>query len=257
MRTRLGLKVLGLSALVMGVMAIGTAGVAQAEVGACWGYLTGGELKCFDNTLEAKPLLAIENNTATLLISNVNLEVLCTTADLVGTGTGGRLAANGTILLGKVQFGGCVSLSKTPTLTKLNSCTPNDPVAGLGKIVTENGSGLIVLHNGEPVVLLTAHTLTLAKIFLGEECSVAEELIVGGDLTLQDAPGTRLNHEGVSKTLTSKQWAELHAPSHLIQEHSTLHGMHVGVNTALIHGTAVVTLEAPHNLLNWAASTTK
>ena len=57
MRTRLGLKVLGLSALVMGVMAIGTTGAAQAEVGACWGYMHASVLKCFGEKLRGKPLV--------------------------------------------------------------------------------------------------------------------------------------------------------------------------------------------------------
>src|ERR1700755_2718104 len=140
MRTRLGLKVLGLCALVMGTMAIGTAGVAQAEVGACWGYLEGANLKCFSATLEAKPVFEVENKTATLLIANVNLEVLCTGAEF---DEGGQLTANGSILLGRIKFTGCISNSRTPTLTKLGGCTPKDPVSGLGTVLTEKGTGLI------------------------------------------------------------------------------------------------------------------
>jgi len=200
MRTRLGLKVLGLSALVMGVMAIGTAGVAQAEKESCWGYMNGAELKCFSAELEAKPVLAIENNSATLIVGTLNIEVLCKTAELVGdeaNPTGGMLTKEGSILLGQVLFGGCISLSKTPTLTQLTKCTPKDPIDGEGKIITEKGTGLIVLHKNpstgvnEPVVELKPDVVNgpLAKIFLGASCAVSEELIVKGKLILQDFGG--------------------------------------------------------------------
>jgi len=130
--------VLGLCALAMGVMAISTAGVAQAETGACWGYMNGAELKCFNASLEAKPLLAVESNTATLLIANTNLEILCKTAALV---EGGQLGPEGSVLLGKVLFGGCIGLSVTPELKQLVNCTPTDPVDGAGTVITEKLKG--------------------------------------------------------------------------------------------------------------------
>lgn len=247
MRTRLGLKVLGLSALVMGVMAIGTAGVAQAEPNSCWGYISGADLKCFSETLEAKPLLAIENNTATLLVGGLNIEILCKTAAFIGGGgTGGKLTKEGSILLGKVLFGGCIALSKTPTLTQLTKCTPNDPVGGLGEIITENGTGLIVLHNGEPVVELKPDVgTTLTKIFLSASCGVAEELIVTGKLILHDCPT-------ISPAKTSKERFETHMQTHLIEEFTGLQLLRVGGVLSTIDGSANVTLEAPHNALLWA-----
>ena len=234
MRTRLGPKVLGLSALVMGVMAISTTGVAQAETGACFGYLNVGVLTCF-GALEPKPVITFENNTSTLLINNVNLEVLCTSARFV---EGGTLGGTG-VLLGRLQFEGCISLSRTPTLTKINTCTPNDPVAGLGKIRTEKGQGLIVLHPaGTPLLKLSPDVgLTLAKIFLGEECSISEELLITGHLDIQETGG--------------KTKFEEHKTVHLIDE-STLKLVTIGVNQAIIDGTAEVRLEAPHNGLLWA-----
>ena len=228
---------LGLSALVMGVMAIGTTGAAQAQVGACWGYTA--LPNCFSNALEAKPLLAIENNTGTLLIANVNLEVLCTGAEF---DEGGQLTVNGSILLGRIKFTGCISLERAAPLGSLKllpACKPNDPVSGSGAILTEKGTGLIVLHNGKALVKLSPDdaNLILAKIFLGEECSVSEELIVKGHLDLEDAGGQASFEE--------------HKLTHLIKE-STLQLMNVGVNTATIDGTANVTLAAPHQALSWA-----
>ena len=237
MRTRLGLKVLGLSALLMSAMAIGTTGAAQAETGACWGYESVGGLKCFGGGLDAGATLTLENNTGTILIANMNLEILCTQIAFV---EGGKLSANGSITLGRVQFSGCISLSKTPTLSKLNSCTPNDPVGGLGTLRTEKGVGLVVLHNSEPVLEIKPDSgTTMAKIFFGEECSIAEELVVTGKLILQDTGG--------------KKAVETHALSHLLQEFTGLQLMKVGANLATFDGTANATLSAPHSELKWAA----
>jgi hypothetical protein len=251
MRTRLGLKVLGLSALVMGVMAIGTAGVAQAEVGACWGYLLidtveGKEvttLPCFSTTLEAKPLVAIENATgthpsaATLLVESLNLEITCTEAKFI---EGGTLSVNGSILLGRVEFGGCFTRKSTAKgLELIVPCDPHDPVTGLGRIRTEKGTGLIVLHNGEPVVELKPDTVggPLAKIALFEGCPIAEEVIVTGKLILSDIGG--------------KAGFEEHKLIHLIREFPSLKLMKVGANTVSIDGTAEVRLDEPHNALKW------
>jgi len=220
----------------MGVMAIGTTGAAQAETGACFGYISGASLPCFSTTLEALPVVAVENKSATLLVGGLNIEVLCGTAAFI---EGGTLSANGSILLGRVEFGECISLSKTPTLTQLTKCTPKDPVAGLGKIRTEKGTGLIVLHNGEPVVKLSPDVAPiLAKIFLGESCAVSEELIVTGNLVLQDQLG--------------KAAFEKHAVTHLIREFPGLQLLRVGGVLSTIDGTANITLGGTHTGFEWA-----
>jgi hypothetical protein len=240
MRTRSGLKLLGLSALVMGVTAIGSADVAQAETGACWGYST---LSCFSTTLEAKSVITIENisgthpSVATLLVENLNMEITCTTAEFID---GGTLSANGSILLGVVEFGGCFTRkSTTAGLGLLATCDPSSQVAGLGKIRSEKLTGLIVLHNGEPVVKFSPDTgTTLARIFLFEECPIAEEVVVAGSLVLSDIGG--------------KSGFEEHKLTHLVREFRSLKLMKVGVNTVSIDGTANVTLASPHNALKWA-----
>jgi len=237
-RSKLGLKALGLCALVMGVMAIGTSGVAQAEVGACWGYINPAnqELKCFGAGLEPGVKFEFENKTGTLLIENLNFEVLCTGGELI---EGGKLTSNGSITLGRVKFVGCIGLSRTPTLTKLAACTPKDPVGGTGTIITEKATGLIKLHEGEPTVVLTPDTPeTLAKIHMSEECSVGEELIVKGQLVIHDCE--------------NKVGFETHKLVHLSEEFTKLQLMKVGVNKATIDGSANFSLTSPHNELKWA-----
>src|ERR1700751_3263926 len=108
MRARLRFRTFGLSILALGVLAMGAAGSARAENGACWGYInaTTKVLECFSGTLEAKPVFAVENVTGTFLISGQNLEILCTGLEF---DEGGQLAANGSVLLGRVKFTGCAA----------------------------------------------------------------------------------------------------------------------------------------------------
>jgi len=219
----------------MGVMAIGTAGTAQATVGACWGYInpTTKALECFSKTLEAKTAIGIETS-ATLLIVETNIEVLCTAAAF---SEGGELSENGSILLGRVKFSGCKSNTSNAKLEKLGACTPNDPVGGLGTVVTEKGKGLIVLHNGTPVVQLEPDEGTiLAKIFLGPECGVGGELIVEGKLILNpDCKGEFATHKEV----------------HLIEEFTALQLMTVKKKKAFIDGSANVSLSGTHAGFLW------
>lgn len=232
MRTRPGLKAAGLCVLVTAVLAIGTPGIAQAETGACWGYLEGASLKCFSASLEAKPEVALENATIILLIANFPAEFLCTKVLIIGT-----LGPDGRILPFIVIGHGCIALTHVG-LMPIPTCTPNDPVEGKGSIRTEKLEGLITLHSGQPTVVVkpTVGT-TLAKIFLGEECSVGEEIIVGGKFVFQDSGG--------------KTAFEEHKLTHLIQEFTSLQLMKVGVNKATLLGTANATLASPHNALKW------
>jgi hypothetical protein len=248
----------------MGVMAIGTAGVAQAETGACWGYRAnpGSTLRCFNVSLEARPILAIENITgthpsaATLTVTSLNMEITCTTAAFI---EGGLLSANGSIFLGWLEFGGCFT-RKLPIkgLELLPLCDPHDSVAGLGKIRTEKLSGLIVLHKTspggsvfEPVVEISPDSgTTLAVIKLFNECALAEGIVVTGALVLQDRALTIVGGDPENKT--AKEEFEKHKVTHLIREFPFLKLMKVGANTVSITGSANVTLGGEHSGLEWA-----
>jgi hypothetical protein len=263
MRTRPGLKLLGLCALMTGVMAISTTGVAQGETGACWGYIehVSSPLKCFGETiggpLEARPVVSIENtagmhpSAATLLFGKVNLEITCVWVSII---EGGTLSANGSILLGRLEFGGCFSRkSAEKGLELLPTCYPDDPIAGVGRIRTEKGTGLIVLHNGEPVVKLSPDSgTTLAVIKLQKECPVAEEIVVTGHLVLQDRPLSIALGDPENKT--AKEQFEKHVLTHLIREFPGLHLMRAEGITLTIDGSANVSLEGQHNALQWAGN---
>jgi hypothetical protein len=239
-RTKLGLKVLGLCALVMGVMAIGSAGSAQAT--GCWGYInpTTTKLECFSKTLEATPAFAIENKTATLLISSQNFAFLCTEMALV---EGGQLSAEGTVLPGRVKFKGCVTLING-VISKV--CEPFDASNGeKGVILTDKVHALLILHKLEPsgvvdpMLLVLPDTVgseNLAKLVLGPECSVGEEIIIKGHLDLVDCQGLLGTHQ----------------VTHLWEESKTLQLMKVGINKASLDGSVNVMLAAPHLGYKWA-----
>src|SRR6478672_8100453 len=142
-RSRIGLKTLGLCAIVVGLMACLGATVAQAETGAKWTWKNGASSGEFTNTLEAEVSLALVGGSAQLLIAGSTVGVKCTSAAIVGTGTGnGKLAGSGAILLGKVKFGGCLLTSSGVVNTKCKTTSPG----GLETVETEPGTGLLKLH---------------------------------------------------------------------------------------------------------------
>jgi hypothetical protein len=239
-RSKLGLKALGLCALVLGLTAFASS-VAQAEPGASWGYkkTEKGTLEKFSTSLEAGMAVEIENKTASLLFTaggGTKVEILCTAAEF---DEGATLSADGSILLGRMKFTGCI--------TKLNGvsslpCRPTTPL-GAGTILTNKFDGLIVLHFGQPVVLILStdpleSKNILTNIETGEECSIGEKVPVTGDLVLWDCKG--------------KTSFETHAVTHLIEEFPSLHLLIALGQPALLDGSANVKLNGLHTGYWWA-----
>jgi hypothetical protein len=239
-RSKLGLKALGLCALVLGLTAFAS-GVAQAEPGASWGYkkTAGSALEKFSTSLEAGLAIEIENKTASLLFTTgggTKVEILCAGAEF---DEGGTLSANGSILLGRIKFTGCI--------IKLNGtvsgpCKPTTAL-GSGTILSNKFDGLIVLHNGQPVVLILSadpeeSKNILVNIELGPECSIGEKVPVTGDLVLWDCKG--------------KTSFETHAVTHLIEEFPSLHLLVALGKPALLDGSANVKLTGTHTGYLWA-----
>jgi hypothetical protein len=244
-RSKLGVKGLVLSCLVLGLMAFAGSGVAQAagEAGANWGYINGtGELKFFSSSLEAKPVFELENKTATLAFKTgggTAVKILCTALEF---DEGGLLGPEGLVLLGRLHFTGCVTLLNG-TLSK--PCEPVYKGTNKGLILTLKGEGLILLHvlgNGEKdrVVLLKPDppSTTFADIELGPECSIGEEVPVSGELVLWDAGGNASFIE--------------HKVTHLITEFPGLKLLKALGQPAVIEGSANVTLGGAHLGFKWA-----
>ena|SRR6187399_1941238 len=192
-RTRLGL--LGLCAMVFGLMAFG-ASAAQAETGAKW---------LFAHVVEGKELLipfleasiGLETDTVGILhteISKTKVLFECTTSAAIGA----TLKANGSIGNGaKIKFSGCT--------TKLNGATsaPCKPKAGGtedGVINTQAGHALLVLHalagggTDDLLSILPDSGETFAFIEMSEECSIGSKVPVIGKATLKDCENLALTH---------------------------------------------------------------
>jgi hypothetical protein len=232
---RSSLKLLGLCAVVLGVMAFG-AGAAQAEVGAKWLVLTaGGETKDAAN-LKALVEGKIENNLASLLseVLGIEVEILCTS----GTLTGVSLEGEGKITNGgKVTFKGCsVDLNGEAS----SACQPHSVGSPTGTVETNAGKGLLslVLSGVAGTVIVAKEGTTLANVNMGSECPIGENIPVRGSLVIEDA------------ALTT------HSAVHLIKEnavHSHLWVLNdTAEHSAKIDGSAEVSLAGEHVGLKWS-----
>lgn len=248
-RSRLRFKALGLCAMVLGLMAF-SASAAQAEAGgkARW-WVNGATVDAsgLKPTVEIKEL---EGGTATLhsKIAGALVEYLCTSAKLTGT----KLENVGSLTSGgKVLFHGCVTLLNG-VLSPV--CTPEQPEQPKGLILSDEGKGLLELHETagkvkEDVVKISPvrADLRFGIIYHGEECSLPEEVPVYGHLVLVDPVDKGLTEEGA-------HGGAPHLYDHLITEHS-LTKLWVISNTlehkAVIKGSAWVNLGGEHSAMGW------
>lgn len=236
-RSKLGLKALTLSALVVGVMAIGA---SAAQANGDWTYInpSGGALKTFDSSLV--PTIQISTDVAGVLHfetkGGTKVLFLCPTAKLTENV---KLLEGGKTSNGKVRFEGCT--------TDLNGSAskPCEPHNGTekGVIVTKEGLGLIVLHNSEPAILIEPVTGTLlATIETGEECSIGASVNVNGHVILKDCFNSgagalehKVTHLGEPAGLTGELTA-LGQPATLLGSvFAFLTGAHENFKWAILH----------------------
>jgi hypothetical protein len=189
MRLRLGLKVLGLCALLMGLMAV-AAGAAQAEVGSHWNVSGTAISSALLPELQVKEL---ENKDITLLskLSGKSLELLCTGASFTSV----KLGAEGAIDKGgSILFSGCIFKWGGVVQPK---CVPHSKGDPEGTLRTLPFHGLVQLHEvlvgrKEGTVLLLPDTgETFQSFILGKEgelneCAAGEILPLSGKLALKD-----------------------------------------------------------------------
>ena len=233
-RSRLGLKALVLSGLVLGLMAFAAAG-AQAE-----GNFKVNGANIAGELLPSIQVTSVENKTSSLLFTTgggTKVEILCTEIKLLNglTANDAKLGIEGKVDLGRVHFNGC--------LTKLNGTTSANckPFTGAnsGLILTEPGKGLLRLHEGQPVIEVTPETgTTFVTIALGPLCAIGEEVPVAGVLFLRDC-----NNLGASE-LTE----------HLITELAALTKLTALKQPATLDGSAIVKLTGAHAGLKFSAA---
>jgi hypothetical protein len=236
-------KALGLSALLLGLMAFATS-AAQAETGAAW-MVNGTNIN--STLLPELQVKDLDLGDATLLteLSKKKVELLCTGAKLEavrlgtegGVDTGGRAIFTGCTF----KWGGVVQ----------PKCVPHSAGDPEGTIKTEKGHGLIQLHeveagNKEGTTLLLPDVGELfALMILGKagelnECAAGEHLTVNGKLSLKDC---------------NKKFA-VEEVTHLVVELPALTDLWIlnktAEHAAHIDGSANVILTGAHEKLPWS-----
>jgi hypothetical protein len=231
-RARNAVKALGLCALVLGLMAIGT-GAAQAEKGSHWNV----NGKAITAELLVKIGATLENNHG-ILLSNAlgkSFHILCTAmafeeAELkVEGGSSGKIKFTGCIIL----LGGVLS----------KPCEPKD--AGVaGVILTKLLKDLILLHEGEPVDELEPVVAPLfALIETSAECAFGSSIpVIGGRFTFQDCQKEgrieKVTHLGTELAALTELWILSKTAEHV----------------ARIDGSANVSLIGEHAGLTWSGT---
>jgi hypothetical protein len=248
-QSKLGLKVLGVCALVLGIMAIGSVGAAQADPNAYWGYLNGNELIKFGVALEPELGFEIEElkdlkdpGKHLVLLTQIGgqkIAILCgeLLSDL-------KLKAQG-LVLGLLTFHKCIFKINGVTAA---ACEPSFE-GSKGLIKTLELDGLIKLHKLEggevdDVVVFEKDVgaNAIAHIILGPKCAIAEELLLDGSFAFQDCQKEFLVHKVVHLweefPLLNKLWIISNTPEHKVT----------------IDGSVNVFLTGKHAGLKWAGT---
>jgi len=225
MRSNLRLKLLGLSAMLLGLMAFGT-GSAQA---ANWMVGANNVTSLLLPTLQVKEIENLTNATdpgkhlvLLTIIGGAAVKILCTGAEFVGVKleTEGKLT-NG----GDVKFTGCKTFLNGSTTESI----PCKPGKGSGVILSLPGKGQLGLFGGAKLTKIEPSAGTVfAHIEFGEECALPAKVPVEGSLLIKDCvnvEATSLDHL-IEVDSTSVLWVISNTPEH----------------KATIHGSALVAL---------------
>lgn len=193
-RTKLGIKVLGLCALVFALMGIASSG---AQGAASWLVLepTGGTVT---EGVGGEVILETDSPTLVLhshLSGNKAFLVTCTGITAVGI----KLAAAGTIANGsKIKFSGCKTEVEG---VLLGACEPTNAGTEKGVILTKGGHAALVLHELSPtskdelgLILPDEVGGPFAVIEMSKECSIGTKVPVGGKFVVKDCKNLLLTH---------------------------------------------------------------
>jgi hypothetical protein len=224
-RSKVGFKVLGLCAMVLGLMSLG-ASAAQALPE--WTYKNGSGLFNMGDLL---PELKSSLESVRLLVTTKGgtvVSISCTAEEILNT----KLKEGGKSTEGSIKFSGCT--------TQLNGVlSPKcEPFSGSekGVINTKKLLYLLVLDAGVAAALVEPETgTTLAIIELGATCAVGEEVAVTGEEFLKDCNGEM----------------QVHKVTHLLEDLLPGTISAFGVTASLI-GSSNVSLKGTHAGLLWA-----
>jgi hypothetical protein len=178
MRSKFGLKTLGLFALLVAMMAISASG-AQAATPE-W-MKNGADIGVAEPEITA----SLENNDATLLttINGLSIDILCTAGNFVGA----KLKAGGTTNSTTVKFTGCKIYKLEGGVKTELACHVHSNLQPEGTIETKIGHGQLELHTGGvPITLVIPNVGTEFARILTEKCVLPELIPVIGKLALKD-----------------------------------------------------------------------
>ncbi len=224
------LIVLGICGLVLGLVVFNTTGV-QAEKGANWmvngANITGALLPEVQiNEVVGKDIALVGTTSG-----GTKIEILCTSAAFINA----KLEAEGTVSSGNVtKFTGCI--------TKFNgvvskTCEPRTAGAEKGVVVSEPLKGLLVLHEGKPLIKFApVKGETFVNFSFGELCSLGEVVPVTGTSTVKESKGT---------------WTT-ELVEHLVEQ-GPLSTLTFCGQPAIVVGLAVLKLTGAHTGLKWSA----
>lgn len=247
-RSRVGLKTLGLCAMLIGMLAF--ASVAQAEPGAFW--LVNGA-KISESLL---PTVQAEKDTALSLLTTLGgkeIHIRCANIKFIGMHLVEPLGK----MLGKIDLSGCKFFRLITVFEEVEqkSCEPiAEGVKGL--IVSNNITSLIKLHEASAGVresvleaVPTEGTL-FASMILGEECAFGETLKIGQG---KDGSGKTLPSAFFLKDCQGKALTDL--VKHLVEELPALTRMYIngGATPVRLNGSAWMFLDGAHKGLTFAA----
>jgi hypothetical protein len=235
------LKLLGLCALVLGLMAVGATAAEAEESGGKWTFINGSfSLQELPNN-EAFGA-ELETGTHLTLLTQIlkkNVEILCKSI----TVRNGRLFTGGTLLMESLVFHECI--------TKVGgaiqaACEPNAKGLHKGLIESLPIKGTLLLHKLEAgtkdkILILEPDVGSNALIHteMSELCSIGEDALFGGKLALIPTN------------------PETHEVKHLIKEFSPLTHLWVISDTAehkaTLDGSMLMFLNGPNIGKTWAA----
>jgi hypothetical protein len=188
-QSRSGLKLLGLCALMLGLMTFVT-NSAHAEAGSKWTLLNEALTVLSEVTTTLLPEVTAEIDVTPILLAELSKKAIALSCTSVAI-EGAKLKTSGTLGEGKATFTGCTFAIGGVVQP---SCKPHSAGDPEGTIKSNPAHGLLRLHSGTLTVLVlptTGINGTFAMIVLGKEgvlneCAVGEKITVNGELSIQD-----------------------------------------------------------------------
>lgn len=230
-RSKRRLVALGICGALLGVIVLYTS-ASQAEKGANWMLNKSNVSATLPPTVQIQGIVNKTISLVATISGGTTIEVLCTNAEFLNA----KLETEGSISSGNTtRFTGCVTLINGKIVS---ACQPHAE-GKAGVVVSEPLKGLLVLHEGEPIIEFKPVTgEAFVVLFLGtkEECSVGEELAVTGTSTVQDAKG-KFTTEAITHTVRQGPGSKL---------------IFCGVS-AIVNGEAILSLAGSHTNMTWSA----